>query len=176
MLNSAAVRQVTDISAAEWCQQQMAYKLTVQLPDVRSCPAPHCWWYPCYRVQRDSNHPFHDLLSHGCEGRGSLTTLVRGLCGWRQWVRIQVWVMLKPLLLWGRRRTRGCCWTCWRRAPCAPAQHTTPCWRPRPRPSRCGHTVCDHSPSLKFLVSRAACWTACFRRLRERGRVLLERP
>ena len=33
---------VTDVSSAEWCQQQVAYKLTVQLPDVRpSAPALH---------------------------------------------------------------------------------------------------------------------------------------
>ena len=31
---------VTDVSSAEWCQQQVAYKLTVQLPDVRSCVLP----------------------------------------------------------------------------------------------------------------------------------------
>ena len=43
--NISACGQVTDVSSAEWCQQQVAYKLTVQLPDVRSrfvrCLDPH---------------------------------------------------------------------------------------------------------------------------------------
>ena len=56
MLKAAIAQQVTDISAAEWCQQQMAYKLTVQLPDVRSCSHPIASGPPCAGVQRKLTH------------------------------------------------------------------------------------------------------------------------
>jgi len=71
----------------------MAYKLTVQLPDVRCCSTPHRWRLLPRRVQRELNHSFLEqiwlLPCYTTVGdkrmSGGAAAIVRTVLGWTRY-------------------------------------------------------------------------------------------